>query len=197
MSNLFGGMMVFLAILSALPAWAIDVVIAPGATARVESTNVISVSPVNVGANPLVAPGNYVVRFQWDPLENILVPISAVPAVPGNVVGQEINGVVIEAESLVQYDDSSECWLRVRVRNRSGAAKDVRFNFEAFDAAGRSIGYTQEGYAGGVSGVYPYDTVEIRSRWWAFGWLTGALTCDRIARYEIDLYRSHVIPYPR
>lgn len=188
-----------LAGLAATPAFAINITIDVNATIQVEPGgnvrgDVIVISPVTILSPnvPGYPPGTYAVRFAWNPIANVLMPLSATAVgggdgSTGRHVGQEFNGVVIEAESLTTSPYGPSCRLQLRVRNRTGQLKSVGFTFNAFDAAGRGIGF---GIASGL--VSANSVVTLEGSW--VGSSGMLLSCGQIARYDLDPAISYVGP---
>ncbi|MBI2624161.1 hypothetical protein HYW67_01545 [Candidatus Parcubacteria bacterium] len=183
---------------AAAPAFAINIEMSAGATIQVEPWNTlyglrITISPVTILSPnvPGYPPGTYAVRFEWNPLANVLMPISATPVgggggSTGGHVGVELNGVVIEAESLTPGYFSG-CLLQLRVRNRTGQLKSIGFTFNAFNAAGTGIGFTI------ASGIVSANGVVTLEGGWA-GLSGTLLSCSQIARYELDRSISYAYP---
>ncbi len=184
---------------AAAPAFAINIAIGANATIQVEPYNTlyglrITISPVTILSPnvPGYPPGTYTVRFEWNPIANVLMPISATAVGGGGGstdghVGLELNGVVIEAESLTTSPYGTGCRLQLRVRNRTGQLKSVGFFFNAFDAAGTGIGFT---LASGL--ISANGSANLEGIWTTSS--STALPCNQIARYDLDRSISYAYP---
>lgn len=163
---------------------ALTITINPSATMQVGTNNTVTISPITLHTPlPGLPAGNYNVQFRWDQNSNVLVPIAATRVggggtPTGGAVGTEINGILIEAETLVS--DSLGCTLRVQVLNRTGQLKAVTLIYNAFDAAGRGIGYTALFNAASANGRTSLEGLFVTTGG------GGLLSCNQIARYQLD-----------